>query len=40
MGNEWVPFEVDLRSGRSSGGSYVEPDGAAREQLGDDPDAG
>ncbi len=27
-GEEWTPFRVDLRSGRSSGGSYSEQDAA------------
>jgi hypothetical protein len=35
----WRPFEVDLATGRSTGGSYIEPDGLSCERL-NDPAAG
>ena len=33
MGDAWEPFEVDLRSGESTGGSYSFDDGDGWEQL-------
>jgi hypothetical protein len=33
LGQTWLPFEVDLSSGASRGGSYVELDGTDGEQL-------